>query len=351
MIGRRRLALVFGGASALVSACVDLFHSTDFETKCDLDAGAPGCPTEASSLADAASAQATDFCESSSSTAHSRAEHACAWLGACSAPFDQNAFGLCMIDALLAYDCKTNPNRQVRGALHEVWDALWRAQSCDAVIQALVPPGQHCDGEGYGCGVGDAAAGVLFECTTGRALPESCLIQGRSCEKSACVPPGAFPACSASQCVGSVLHDCEDGRDVGYDCQYFGSGECAGEVDAAACLPADAGARCVATTRVMCDDAGVATGCATGHVESVDCQTLTGENTCQSGVPTPISDLAEACQGSGDCAPGCNGDILTGCGQGAEYTTKCSGQGLGPCQIVPVVGSAGDINGYACTVP
>jgi hypothetical protein len=353
MVGRRGVALVLVVAGALASACLDLFHSTDFETKCDLDPSGPGCPMEASSPADVRSAEPTDFCAWSSATARAYAEHACAWLGACSAPFDRNAFGTCMIDAILAYDCKTNPNRPVRGKLHEVWDALWQAQSCDTVTQALVPRGEHCASVGYGCGTGDAAAGVLFECLAshGVASPESCLVQGRSCEKSACVPPGASTTCRASHCAGSVLHDCEDGEDMGYDCQYFGSGECAGEVDAAACSPADAGAHCTKTTRVACAS-GIATGCATGRAESVDCKVLTGDGgTCHSGTPSPTTDLAGACQGNGDCTPGCDGDLLVGCGQGAKYTTSCSGQKLGRCTSVDVVGIAGDTKGYACAAP
>jgi len=352
MVGRCGLAIVLAGAGGftLSSACVDLFHSTDFETKCDLDASAQGCLTEASNHAVAGP---TDFCEWNSSTARSRAEHACAWLGACSAPFDQNAFGPCMIDAILAYDCTTNPNRPVRGALHEFWDALWQAQSCNAVTRALVPQGERCKDVGYGCGTGDGVAAVLFECLKegGTALPESCLVEGRVCEKSACVPPGASATCDASQCVGSVLHDCEDGVDVGYDCQYFGSGACTGKSDAAACSPANTGARCAPTTSVTCNGDGAATACATGHLETVDCETLTGKSTCRSGIPAPSWNLAGACEGTGDCVPGCDGDTLRGCGQGAEYATSCSGQKLGPCKTVAVVGSVGSTSAYACAPP
>jgi hypothetical protein len=347
MVGRRGGALLLSlcvVALALAPACVDLFHSTDFETRCALDAAAPGCPAEAST--------STDFCVWSSATARLRAEHACAWLGACSAPFDRNAFGPCMIDAILAYDCKTNPNRPVRGALHEFWDALWQAQSCDAVARALVPQGEACGSVGYGCGGGDAGD-ILFECATKRgvASPESCLVQGRTCEKSACVPPGASTECRAPSCSGSVLHDCEEGRDVGYDCRYFGAGACTGEEDAAACSPADAGARCTPTTRVTCGGGGLATACATGHLETVDCKALAGDDSCHSGIPTPSWNLAEACQGTGSCTPGCEGDTLIGCDQGAEYKTSCSEQKLGRCKSLPIVGTGGNPAGYACGEP
>jgi hypothetical protein len=253
-----------------------------------------------------------------------------------------------MVDAILAYDCTTNPNRQVRGALHEYWDALWQAQSCEAVIRAAVPEGEHCKSVGYGCGTG-AAAEVLFECadSTADASPETCLAQGRTCEKSSCVPAGAITDCRASRCTGSVLHDCEDGQDLGYDCRYFGSGACTGETDAAACSPADADRRCTpTTTRVTCHDGGLATACATGHVETVDCKALTGDDSCQPGVPTPSWNLAEACQGKGGCTPGCEGDTLIGCEQGAEYKTSCAGQKLGKCRSLPIEGTSE--KGYAC---
>lgn len=356
MVGRRGLALALagGGTLALAAACVDLFHSTNFETKCDLDANAEGCPAfEASHPTDAKKATSTDFCEWNSSTARGHAEHACAWLGACSAPFDTNAFGPCMIDAILAYDCNTNPNRRVRGALHDLWDALWQAQSCDAVTAALVPQTPHCATLGYGCGATDDTTAILFEClkVNGTAAPESCLAQGRACDKGSCVPPEAFAPCVASECVGSLLHDCEDGVDMGYDCQYFGSGACAVKENAAACLPADAGAKCAVTTKAMCDGDGAAIGCTTGRVEAVDCETLTGPTTCHSGTPIPSWNLAGACEREGGCVPGCDGDILKGCGHGAEFTTKCSEQKLGSCTTVPVVPTIENPTGYACVPP
>ncbi len=350
MIGRRGLALVFScaGALALTAACVDLFHSTRFENECELDASAPGC------LADSATdARPTDFCAWSPSEARSNALHACTWLGACSTPFDENAFGPCMVDAILAYDCETNPNRPVRGALHDYWDALWRADSCEGVTRALVPQPERCESVGFGCGAGEATGGVLFECATKDAMasPESCVVQGRACENGACVAPGASASCRASECVGTVLHDCEDGQDMGHDCQYFGAEACTGKGDAAACLPSDAGARCTPTPRATCDG-GVATACASGRVESVDCERLTGRDSCRAGIPTPSWNLAEACQGDGGCTPGCAGDILTGCAQGAEFTATCSGEKLGACKTVPVVGTiAGNIDGYACAPP
>jgi hypothetical protein len=349
MLGQRGLALVLScaGAVALAAACVDLFHSTNFETACDLDAGILGCPTEASM-----NAEGTDFCEWSSLTARDHAEHACAWLGACSAPFDRNAFGPCMIDAILAYDCKTNPNRPVRGALHEFWDTLWQAQSCEAVTKALDPQREGCGSVGYGCSPDDAAPSVLFECTSlhSSALPENCLVQGRVCDKGACTPPGASASCPVSECVGSVLRDCEDGQDMGYDCQYFGAGACTGEVDAAACSPADAGVRCAPTTLATCDS-GVAMACATGRAESVDCNLLTGDDSCHPGALTPRWNLAQACEGKGTCMPGCDGGTVIGCEQGEEYTTSCAEEGLGPCVAVAIVGTGGNVDGYACAPP
>jgi hypothetical protein len=343
-LGAGGLSLSCVAAFSLAFACVDLFHSTNFETLCDVDAKATGCP-----LAEAQAAP-MNFCLWSSSEAHTHAEHACAWLGACSSPFDQNAFGPCMINAVLAYDCTVNPNRTIAsGPLHDFWDALWRANSCGDVQSALPHPSSiQCVETGYACVEG--LPDLLFQCAGDAAEPESCLIHGLTCRALACATPDESESCDPPNCEGSVLHACGDGGkvDEGYDCQYFGSGTCTALDGSAGCAPSTedgGGSPCAPTTTVTCDG-GVASSCATGILETVACEPLTGKNTCNP-TATPSWNLAGACESSATCDAGCRGeagDTLVGCGNGAEFTTSCNAQGLDGCRGVPIAQSTG----YAC---
>src|SRR5580692_9837053 len=284
MKGTRRKALAVGGVMALaaVSACVDLFHSTDFETLCGVhpekcDAGDAGRADAPKDVVDAGS---TNFCEWSSETARAHAEHACAWLGACSAPFDQNAFGQCMIDAILAYDCNTNPNQPIAaGSLHDLWDALWQAKSCADVNEIVNPKGVACSGTGTAC-AGSIAPTVNLECVDNVGGPESCLVFGRACGDNGCAQQGATGKCEKSSCAGTVLHDCEGKTDLGYDCKYFGAGGCLESDAGPGCEPvSSASDSCEPTNEVTCtgDGGDTATACATGESVTIDCETLTGK--------------------------------------------------------------------------
>src|SRR5579859_2135295 len=104
----------------LLIACFDLFHSTDDVLPlCLLDAGAPGCQGSLDAAADAT--PAADFCAWDRETARGHARHACAWLGACQSPLGRNAFGECMVQALLAYDCAANPHHRSKGEARRLW--------------------------------------------------------------------------------------------------------------------------------------------------------------------------------------------------------------------------------------
>ncbi len=351
------LAGMASAALATASACVDLFHSTDFETLCDAhpetcgssDAG----PAEAA--VEAGDAGSTNFCSWSTESARTHAEHACAWLGACTVPFDDNAFGPCMIHAILAYDCATNPDMTItEGPLHAMWDAMWRAKSCADVTDAVNPQNVGCSQTGYACG-GSTAPDLYFECLDGVGGPESCLIEGRVCGgSSGCAPPHALGTCDKSKCDGTVLHDCEHGDDLGIDCQYFGAGMCASEPAAGiipVCAPAGGGGMsCTPTNDVVCvgDEGDTATACPTGASVSVACAALTGATTCKPGTPSPQWNVAAACQGHASCAPSCDGDTLTGCAQGAKFTTSCSAEGLGSCRSVDLADMP---KGFACSAP
>jgi hypothetical protein len=346
---------VIAGAAfvAFAPACIDLFHSTDFEDLCSLDARAPGCPMADVAANDAGAdvdAAPTNFCTWTSATARTNATHACAWLGACTAPFDENAFGQCMIDAILAYDCNTNPNLVIApGPLHDYWDALWQAKTCDDVIAVVNPETIACSATGFAC-AGKTSPSVRFECVNNKGGPENCVVEGRLCATDGCEAPDAAASCDASTCEGTVFHDCEDGTDLGYDCKYFGDGTCTPLDGGAACEPFEpvvCGSSCFATNAVTCADGG-ATACPAGELVTIDCNGLTGGSSCMPGTPTPVWNVAAQCQGKASCTPGCDTDTLIGCAQGAKFTVSCSGEKLGPCHSVPLPESP---MGYACSPP
>jgi hypothetical protein len=379
--GTRARALAVVGLVALgaAAACVDLFHSTDFETICGVRPETKGCDAGEAGHAEASGdakhpvdAGPIDFCALEAGTARNMAEHACAWLGACTAPFDQNAFGQCMINAILAFDCNTNPNFPIaEGPLHDLWQTLAGATSCTEVTSAIFPNAVGCLGTGNAC-AGSSDPNVVLECVDGVVVgPETCLVEGRVCVGSGvCAPTGAEGgACEGGfSCSGNVLHDCEGSGDLGRDCRDFGAGSCTpeGGVDGgAACVPtfgSDAGPSCDPTNAVTCvGDAGAdageagdgsvgigikATSCPTGNVVSVDCQALTG-GVCVPGTPSPVWNVAAQCQGTSGCTPGCDGGAVVGCAQGGMFSTSCASQGLGDCQTVSLTGDAG----YACSPP
>jgi hypothetical protein len=330
--------------------CVDLFHSTDFETACGADAHA--CSKEAGQ-----DSGPQNFCKMSSAQARSLALHACAWVGACTAPFDQNDFGACMIDAILAYDCSANPNYPVAlGPLHDYWQAVGAATTCEEVRNAILPGSGT---EIVKCPEGFACTGpqrnVNVECHSGIGQPEACLVEGRVCNgPNGCIPPGtgdAGTSCKTSKCDGTVLHDCEEGVDMGYDCAYFGGQTCVEGATGPACTPSfteGAGTSCHLPTKTVSCSGGAATSCPSGQRVSVDCTLLTGKSTCVAGTPKPSWDIAAQCQGNGGCTRGCNGDTLIGCGQNAKFEVSCSQQGLGACQEITLVDGS---KSHACGRP
>jgi len=176
------LAVASTTLGAGLMACIDLFHSTsDVLTACQLDAQAPGCGKEAGVDA------STNFCDWTDDVARQHAAHACAWLGACESPLGRNAFGSCMFQALLAYDCAANPNHPVKGKTHDLWDCLSQATSCGAVNACVFPQGpQACGGGPFvTCATQDGGfnADVRVECLADKdpANGENCALWGQTC--------------------------------------------------------------------------------------------------------------------------------------------------------------------------
>jgi hypothetical protein len=307
---RRRTAVPFSIASAAAvasiamgattAACFDLFHSTsDILSACEIDAQSPVCGP-------------TDFCSWSPAAARQHAQHACAWLGACETPVGSNALGPCMFQALLAYDCAANPNHRVRGAAHDLWDCLWRAQSCSDV----------------------AACAPL-------AGPPTC--QDAGCP------------CQASGCFRTTLRWC-DGGDVGIDCASNGAGHCNGypspnNAKWVACEADSDGGTCTPDPTARCAN-GRAQSCPSGVVETIDCQELLGTSgACVDGPLDPPFDWTSPCAmvPSACTTDSCANGSAIGCARGAAFAVDCASENLGACRMVS--GDAGAEQHAACTPP
>jgi hypothetical protein len=338
-------------------ACGDLFHSTaDFESACQIDPQACGLD---GATADAGAPFPADFCQWDAATARALAARACAWLGACAGPLGSNAFGECLVNATLAFDCTANPNRPVLGATHAFWDHLWRASSCDGVTTAVEPasPRDTCGASGFpyvSCEVG-ANASTRIACPEGdggtdlgredcAALGQTCVVVG-----SGAVCAGSAGSCGDAGgpfCEGTELHDCDSdaGLDLGVDCADFGAGTCASEE---ACVAlGDAG--CPPTTEVSCSG-DVASGCPSGVPEQVDCsQVLGATGSCNPAADGRGWDVSRACS-VGPCgADSCAGTVLQSCARGAPVTLDCAQVGLGGCGLIQF---PGDPNQYAACGP
>jgi hypothetical protein len=332
---RTILVVVFVAASTL--ACTDLFHSTaDILDKCQIDAAA--CPL--------------DFCSLTPQAAENAAQHACAWLGACESPLGGNAFGPCMVEARLAFDCKLNPNHEVKGQRHDLWECMAGVHSCDGVRSCISAGPIPCPEQpASGClNTGSSSARVT--CADGGALIENCTLWGTSCaidDASAAhcgAGPGGSLACgSAGSRPGSCdrgsekVYWCTSAGEVELDCSGMGPGECgvfpeAGSVSSwAACVP-DSDAGCGASLSATCAN-DIATSCATGLSETIDCAHLLGaRGSCNTGALDPPFDWTSPCSLGAPCHDDCDGGVLTGCARGALFATDCSQAGLGDCRMV-----------------
>lgn len=334
-----------------LAACFDLFHSTgDVRTACEVDSAAIGCRPDAS----------IGLCAPTAVDARQRAEHACAWLGACETPLGYNAFGSCMVEALMAFDCTANPNHRFEGKAASLWGCLSAAVSCFDVDACVFPQGKEvCDGPGDYTACGTAASGiantdVLIECRDGGvARGENCALWGQTC-----APGSSGAVCSGhdaggcstvgSGCYGTTLIYCgADAGDLAIDCASFGTRRCSGFPAAAAgqrakwvaCVAeADAGIAsvCSPDASAACVN-GVAVSCPSGILESLDCTALLGSaNACAAGPLVPPFDWTSACALTPpECArDGCNGTTLNGCERGAVFSIDCAQQHLGACVMV-----------------
>jgi hypothetical protein len=384
---RRSVALAACAASlglgAGLVACIDLFHTTDdVLTACQLDGNIPDCGAEAEAAVpvEAGGPVHTDFCSPgwSRGDALAHAQHACAWLGACEAPIGKNAFGECMFQALLAYDCAANPSHPVRGKRHDLWDCLWQAQTCAAVDACIFPDEKNrpeCSGGGLSC-AGGGSADTRIACPDSGATPgENCALWGQTCNNAGngtyclgAAGPAAF-SCKNLECDGQGrIHYCPDGGpDMGIDCSGVGAGACVpltgpdggGWIACAPTEPAgDAGAACTADASATCVQ-GVAYSCASGLPEQIDCAALLGDGgACQPGAFGIGYDFTSPCwvdaggppdagadagvdagADAGPCPPQtaetCDAGIISSRARGVAFTQRCAEVGLGDCAVVP----------------
>jgi len=335
------LAIVSTCLGAGLVACFDLFHSTDdLLTACQLDAKTPGC-------VDAAPDGDLDFCTWTRQEARQNAEHTCAWLGACEIPIGRNAFGPCMFQALLAYDCAANPSHPVEGQTRDLWKCLARAQTCAAVHACVFPGGpQNCQtAEDYlTCATAPGNESVRVECTEADASAhgENCALWGQTCTNGGCAGSGPAGACSPG-CDGTQLHYCDDAGDLGIDCADNGAGQCQpldlpDAVAPAACIPQGDAGTCAPDASAQCTG-GVATSCPTGVPETIDCEALLqAASACAPGPLSPPFDWTGPCvvpEDSGACVDTCNGNVVTGCARNAPVTVDCTSApiGLGACEM------------------
>lgn len=344
-----------GGCS--VPACVDLFHSTsDVRTACEIDASA--CVAEAS----AAGTGAGQSVCADAGVALQNATHACAWLGACLSPMGNNAFGPCVLQALLAFDCDANPNHLASASVSATWACLVDAQSCASVDKCVFPAGTpSCSttttttttcAAGSGGG-GTAGTALRIECgTSGQMLGgEDCALWGETC-----LPNDGSASCGTNlegYCDGSVSDRCTgasksqviwcgaDGQS-GINCGDNGVGHCdsfsGNQTSWVSCLPDTNVAQpdaCAATLNFTCEN-GVAQLCPTGVPETIDCAALLGSPAaCSGSILDPPFDWTSPCVLSPQCdVDTCNGPVLTSCARGAPFSVNCADELSGQCQIV-----------------
>jgi hypothetical protein len=341
------LSVVSCAFGATVVACFDLFHSTgDVLTSCEIDSSAAGCRPDSG----------IDLCAPTAVDARQRAEHSCAWLGACETPLGYNAFGSCMVEALMAFDCAANPTHRFKRKAAGLWACLSVATTCADVHACIFPQGKAvCEGPGDYTACGNATSpttndDVRIECVDGGvAHGENCALWGQTCAPLA---SGAFCsgfdaggcASRGSGCYGATSIYCgPDAGDLGIDCTSFGSGRCSGfptddsHAQWIACVAeADVASPCVPDATATCVD-GVAVSCPSGVLESLDCSALLGSpGACAAGRLVPPFDWTSACSlASPLCtSDSCDGGTLNGCERGAVFSIDCTKQGLGACAML-----------------
>jgi hypothetical protein len=361
---RARVLAILAAASATgvaLLACVDLFHSTDFETL--REAGATSDVTDPDVVVvDSGPKPLVDFCKWTPAEARTHAARACAWLGACTGVLDDTALGPCMLQASWAYDCDLNPTLRPNGATYALWSCLSDVKSCGDVEACVRPAGPDtcpaiASGSFTQCGDGGASE-IRAKCANPMLGPpasvEPCALKGKVCiaidpSTSTCGGPTKKTCAQGRTCTGTGAVDCRPVGstlvDLGLDCAAFGAGSCVSE-DAGGdagtlvgCAPLQAAPACDAGIAVKCDVdfPQVARSCVNGKAVSVDCSKLGVSCDVSKEVPPyrPFGACAEyvdagRCSGADECREG----KLRSCVQGIAFEADCAALGLGACERI-----------------
>lgn len=353
------------------AACVDLFHSTaDLRTECEMTPAAAGCR---GAVEDATVASSSGICKTRE-IARALANQACAWLGACEGPIGRNAFGSCVVQARLAFDCAANPNHPIKGHEADLWMCLANVQSCGEVSACIFPDGtpscseigSSCRGSPDGGPTGD----VRFECSqqytldggadSGDGQPawvsyaEDCALFGQTCSMdgnaAVCAGSGGATGCASESCPGGASTNliwCPNSSDQGLDCASNGAQRCGGfpknNPTWLACVPQSGdAASCSPSVSVTCDG-GYAMSCPTGVAETIDCAAL-----LEDGAECAASELNPAFDWTSPCStplPQCTADEcddaggLVGCLRGSLLHLDCGFEALGPCALLSIDGT------------
>jgi hypothetical protein len=361
-----RAAGVGAAIAAVVAGCTDLFHSTDdLRSACEIDAATPGCSPDAGAANDAS------LCAPSSDAGKAQAARVCAMLGACEGPLGGNAFGPCVVEARLAFDCAANPNHPVGGSLRDRWACLAAAASCADVDACLLAHPSPC--RDAGASIACEGDDLRVECPGPDAgafaapFVEDCALWGLACDRVAdaavCGPVGPPIDCFQFQgiCGPSLLtvQVCVDGGpSVGRDCSGNGAQRCAGfpanvsPPQWVACVPSTAtDAGCNAGLAIACSG-GVAHSCPTGAPESIDCASLLdAPDACAGGTVASGFDWTSGCTLGTTCPPdSCDGGWLSSCSRGAAFGVDCAVvKPGGACHLVAAGG--GTVARAACSPP
>ena len=356
---RRRVAvsLIFAAtALAAGAACVDLFHATDFPTLCAEDAAAcaeSGVDADLRDTKEPPPPTAVDLCASDSTAALGKAQHACAYLGAClGTPADHN-FSQCMLQALAAFDCKYNPTLRPTGKTATLWDCLSNAKSCDETALCVFnTPAPGCTSGGYtGCNADGGVA--VVECgDAGVVGMNPCMLGDQTCARvddsnSRCVGAvglSCTPNDDKPHCAGNAVVACKIDHaihfDDGIDCAAFGS-TCYADKSGAGCAPSPTVARtpCSGDSEVTCFN-DRANSCINGQNVTFDCSAIglacvkgsAGPNDPASACTNP--DAGATCTTTEDSCTGTNGSLRS-CFRNVVFETPCTTLGLGKCTTRP----------------
>lgn len=325
--------LVFG---LLGVACVDLFHSTDFQTVCDLHPETNGCPNAdgGPTDTDAAIDAGDPLCTDDAAKAQEDAKRVCAFDGACNGTTKDHGYGLCLFEALRAFDCQADPGQAPRGQREAYWRCMKKANSC-AEFQACAGNTTACSGGSEQC----APNGLTVQrCPTVASFQQTnCAAQGKVCTnisgQASCTGPSGS-ACGRAGCFDNNARRCNGMVDTGRSCESFGSGTCVEGLAIAACKPLGT-ETCTPTTKLTVSGTQIS-ACATGVKETVDCARLLQGTSAPASFQELLEpgDLSSAClnpSASPLCVASCNGKVFTACFRNTKLTLDCGAQKLGAC--------------------